>query len=82
MCLKGLVLGVQPPRYPCRHHMQLLQAPAQQLGDKGIPERGHGGGGELIVFHGLPWSEVPGAACIPTLKEPCSRWLGSRPLEP
>lgn len=84
MCLKGLVLGAQPPRYPRRHHLQLLQASAQRLGDKGVPERGRGadGGGELIVFHGLPWAGAPEAACIPALREPCSRWLESRPLEP
>lgn len=40
------------------------------------------GVGELIVFHGLPWAEAPEAACIPALREPCSRWLESRPLEP
>lgn len=76
------MLGVQPPRYPRHRPMQLLQASVQQLGPKGVPEPGHGGGGELIVFHGLPWSEAPEAACIATLREPCSRWLGSRPLEP
>lgn len=60
MCLKGLVLGAQPPRYPRRHHLQLLQASAQRLGDKGVPERGRGADGGWGA-HRLPRAPLGGS---------------------
>lgn len=63
---EGLPVGVQPPSCSSSLHMQLLQAPDQQLGDQDFAERARVGR-ELIVVHRPLRSEAAGAGCIPTL---------------
>lgn len=40
----GSLVGKQPPSYLSRGHLQLLQAPDGQQGEKGFPGGARGGG--------------------------------------